>query len=389
MGVGGPVDRREIGLGEPLRGVGHDQGHVAALGRLDRPDLAVVLDALAHPALLAQAGGVDEHDLPALHLDQRVDRVPGGARATSCTTARSSPRIAFRIELLPTFGRPMIEIAGARRRPGRPGPGARPAAAPRARPAGRRSRGRAGPTPRGRRPSPWSGGSGPRPRACQSSHLLATSMTGRPERRSRSATSMSPVVGAVCTSTTNSTRSASSIAPHGLGGDLPAHVAGVGLVDAAGVDELEGAAVPLRAGLAPVAGDPRLGVDHGVAPPGEAVEERRLAHVRIAHDRHRGLVGVEGAPGGHPARPRAGAGLGVAGLGVEFSHRRAPADPGAGRQPAAAAPATPAIMRSTAPWERRPRGPSSRSERSMRARRTPPAPARTSAGCPRWPPGPR
>ena len=45
----------------------------------------------------------------------------------------------------------------------------------------------------------------------QSSHLLATSMSGRPERRRRSAISMSPVVGAVCTSTTNSTRSASSI----------------------------------------------------------------------------------------------------------------------------------------------------------------------------------
>ena len=49
--------------------------------------------------------------------------------------------------------------------------------------------------------------------------------------------------------------------PHRLRGDLPAHVAGVGLVDAAGVDELEGAAVPLGARLAPVAGDPRLGVD--------------------------------------------------------------------------------------------------------------------------------
>ena len=61
--------------------------------------------------------------------------------------------------------------------------------------------------------------------------------------------------------------------PHGLGGDLAAHVAGIGLVDAAGVDELEGAAVPLGPRLAAVAGDPRLGVHDGLAPPGEAVEE--------------------------------------------------------------------------------------------------------------------
>ena len=112
--------------------------------------------------------------------------------------------------------------------------------------------------------------------------------SGDPIRRSRSATSRSPAVGAVWTSTTNRIRSASSMPAHRLGGDLLADRARVGVVDAAGVDELEGAPVPLGAGLAPVAGHARHGVDHGVAPSGEPVEERGLADVGVADDRHDG-----------------------------------------------------------------------------------------------------
>ena len=114
-----------------------------------------------------------------------------------------------------------------------------------------------------------------------------------------------------------------------LRGDLAADVGGVGLVDAAGVQQLEGAPVPLGAGLAAVARDAGGGVDHGVAAAREAVEERRLADVRVAHDRHHGLVGLERAAGRPaPGGPRARRAV---------SHPPPPAGPRPGRGRRAAA----------------------------------------------------
>ena len=75
------IHRPEVGVGQTLGRVADDQRDVAALGRLDRPYLAVVLDVVAHPAALAHPGGVGEHDLAALVFEQRVDGIPRGARS--------------------------------------------------------------------------------------------------------------------------------------------------------------------------------------------------------------------------------------------------------------------------------------------------------------------
>src|SRR5690606_36121304 len=56
-------------------------------------------------------------------------------------------------------------------------------------------------------------------------------------------------------------------------------------VDAAGVDELEAAAVPLARDLVAVARDPGALVDDRGARAGEPVDERALADVRVADDR--------------------------------------------------------------------------------------------------------
>ena len=305
----------------------------------------------------------------------------GWCPGRSCTTTRSSPRIAFRIELLPTFGRPMMQIAGARPRPPRPAPGrlGQPLdegvqqVADAAAVLGRHRVDVA--HPHGWRF--WATASG-----FQSSHLLATSMSGRPDaaqalgdlqvagRRARSARrprratrSASSIPRTACAAICRPTSlgSASSMPPVSMSWKArPFH------------------SVPAwrRSRVTP-----GCGVDHGVAPSGEAVEERRLAHVRVAHDRDRGLVGVEGAPGGHPPRPRAGAGLGVPGVRVDLSHRRAPADPGGARPPAAAAPPRPPSSGrrrpGTAGCATRARG-----RRGRSGCRTPPAPGRSSAGVP-------
>ena len=74
----------------------------------------------------------------------------------------------------------------------------------------------------------------------------------------------------------------------GLAADRLGQVARLGRVHAAGVHQRKDAAVPVGLDLLAIPGDPRLLVDHGLAAPAEAVDERRLAHVRIADYRDLG-----------------------------------------------------------------------------------------------------
>ena len=286
----------------------------------------------------------------AVHLDQRVDRVAGGAgRVVHHHPVLAEEGVEDRAlaDVRPAHDADAPAAARARRSATRGRLGQR---ARRGRRGGRRCPGRAAADTAWTSPRPssarfWAAASGARRRTC-----WPPASSGGPTRRSRSATSRSPAVGAVWTSTTNTIRSASSIPRIGLGGDLAADRAGVGVVDAAGVDELEGAAVPLGAGLAPVAGDARHGVDDRVAPAGEPVEERRLADVRVADDRDDGLVGRE------RAAPPPGAASSVRARRVS---QPSTCPGGSVRGPPAAGirAAIAAIIRSTASRERRLRGP--------------------------------
>ena len=134
--------------------------------------------------------------------------VPG----TSCTIMRGSPRMALRIELLPTFGRPMMQKAGMRSSAGSSSVSTG---------SGRFSTSRSRKSPMLRPCSADTVATGPSPRPHSScarisdsalSHLLATTMTGRCDRRRRSATSRSPAVAPAAASTTNRMMSASSMA---------------------------------------------------------------------------------------------------------------------------------------------------------------------------------
>src|SRR5262249_12801271 len=59
--------------------VDEDERDIGALGRLEGPELGVVLDALALPALATKARRVDEHEGGVVAAEHGVDRVPGGA----------------------------------------------------------------------------------------------------------------------------------------------------------------------------------------------------------------------------------------------------------------------------------------------------------------------
>jgi len=86
VGVRGLVDDGEVRVGDALGRVADHDRHVAALGRLDRPDLAVALDRLAGLAAPAQARGVDHGDL--------APRRPGAAcppDRASCRERRARP----------------------------------------------------------------------------------------------------------------------------------------------------------------------------------------------------------------------------------------------------------------------------------------------------------
>ncbi len=83
----------------------------------------------------------------------------------------------------------------------------------------------------------------------------------------------------------------------GLGGDVAPEGAGVRLVHAARVDHAERDAVPVAEELLPVARHAGRLVHHGGAALRQPVDERRLADVREADDRHRSgardLLGLE------------------------------------------------------------------------------------------------
>ena len=309
----------------------------------------------------------------------------------SCTTTRSSPRRAFRIELLPTFGRPMMQIAGSLLGSTSARAGAPRAAAPRARRAGRRCPGRAGPTPRGRRRSPASAGSGRRPRAPvvalvghEHQRAPGCGAGGRRPRGRRPS-------GAVWTSTTNSTRSASSMPAHRLGGDLLA-ARRVGSASSMPPVSMSWKARPFHS--APAWRRSRVtpgdGVDHGVAPSGEAVEERRLADVRVARRSRRWAGRRRGCSRRPPAAAARGRGPWrpgrrvVSAIDVPRRLRWRPA------RPRGCSAAIAAIMRSTAwPGSARLREPLLEVGEVDRAAERHPRRRRASGGCPRWPPGPR
>src|SRR5690606_7909346 len=71
-------------------------------------------------------------------------------------------------------------------------------------------------------------------------------------------------------------------------GDLLGHALGVGH-PAAGVDEDELAAVPVRVVGDAVAGHSGYVLDDGLTAPEDAVDERRLADIRASDHRHDGL----------------------------------------------------------------------------------------------------
>ena len=243
-------------LADRLGGV---EQHDRDLGRLDRAGGAqgrVVLGAAGLADPLAQAGGVDELPGLAADLHQAVDRVDGGA----------GDRVDDRA-LLP--GQP-VEQAGLadvgpadQRDPAR---AARRALDDRRRRSGsagedrveqvagaaavqRRDRVRLAQAERPQRRRP-------RSRCRWLSALLATRITGLSLRRSiftaASSTSVAPTVA----STTKSTTSAVCDGDLGLGGDGRGPVLGVGL-PAAGVDDGEPPAGPLRVVGHPVAGHAR------------------------------------------------------------------------------------------------------------------------------------
>ena len=131
-----------------------------------------------------------------VHLDQRVDRVAGGAgQVVHHHPVLAEDRVQDRALADVRAGRGCRSPARARARAVRR-PGRLRQRAPRARPAGRRCPRPCCAETAWTSPMPdATGGSGRRPPGRQSSLLLATSMIGRPVRRRRSATSRSPAVG--------------------------------------------------------------------------------------------------------------------------------------------------------------------------------------------------
>ena len=74
-GLARDVGDGEVLLHDPLGGVEEDERDVGPLGRLERPQLGVVLDPLPLLASAAQPGRVDEHEGRLAALQHRVDRV--------------------------------------------------------------------------------------------------------------------------------------------------------------------------------------------------------------------------------------------------------------------------------------------------------------------------
>ena len=131
-------------------------------------------------------------------------------------------------------------------------------------------------------PRPWN--SAARCASSTRSTLLATTITGMLERRSRSASSSSPGRTPARASTTKH-------GDRGLGqrgarllADRAGDRVGVERVHAAGVDQRELAPVPLAGELLAVARDAGALVHDRLAAAAEPVDEARLADVRVADD---------------------------------------------------------------------------------------------------------
>ncbi len=282
------VGDRDVLLDDALRRVDEDERDIGPLRRLERAQLRVVVDALPVPALAPQAGGVDRgrtSGLPARAPCRSASRVVPGNLADDHPLApeqrvdearladvrAAEDRDADRVVRQHRRGAPARAVP-ARRRPGRAG-------RPRPCRAGRRSgsgrRGRAGGT---------RGASGS---SLGSSILFASTSTGLRASRRICATSSSPGVTPARASTTKRTRSASPTASRAC--------AAIARVSGAG-SAMSTPPVSTRTNRLPVHSQtssfrsrvtPDISCTTAALRLGEPVEERRLADVREADDRHR------------------------------------------------------------------------------------------------------
>ncbi len=207
----------------------------------------------------------------------------------SCTIERSSPTRRLNSVDLPTFGRPTMAIEKIPSSSGSSGSGAAGGSASTS--ASSRSplprpwmadTGCGSPSPR-RRERPRRRSRGVRRRPC-----WPRASTGLSARWRTRATWASSSVMPTLTSTTRRITSASATARSAW--RLTCRASGSRAVargrrqPAAGVDDGERAAVPVGLEHLAVAGDAGLLLDDGVAPPDEAVHQRRLADVGAADD---------------------------------------------------------------------------------------------------------
>ena len=80
FGLASDVRHGEVLVDEALVGGDEHEGDVRTIGRVQRPQLRVVLDALALTALPAETGGVDQDERRLAAPQHGVDRVPGRPR---------------------------------------------------------------------------------------------------------------------------------------------------------------------------------------------------------------------------------------------------------------------------------------------------------------------
>ena len=202
--------------------------------------------------------------------------------ASSETITRSRPRNALTSEDLPTFGRP---ITASRTRSS--------SASSTSSSGGSSSTSRSSRSPV---PSPWAAETGigspsPSPwKSCASarspteSTLLAATMTGTSPRRRMSATSWSPGRSPARASTTSTATCASASAARAWSWIEPASGSSSSRSTPPVSISAKVAAVPVRLDLLAVARDPGTLVHDRLARLREAVDERRLADVRVPDD---------------------------------------------------------------------------------------------------------
>jgi hypothetical protein len=275
---------REILLDDALRRVDQDERDVGPLRRVQRSQLGVVLDALTVAALAPHPRRVDEHERPLVALEDGVDRV-----------ARRAGRLGDDHALAAEDRVQQRRLADVRPAEDRD--------------ADRRLGDLLTPLPRQLRddlveqvavPCPCSAESGigsPSPSRCRSrarlscagsSILFAISSTGLRARRRMSATSSSPGVTPARASTTKSTRSASDTACRActaidcVSGDWSA-------MSTPPVSISRNRSFPHSAATPSVARHARISMHDRRARAGQAVDQRRLPHVRKPTDGDRSL----------------------------------------------------------------------------------------------------